>query len=204
MVNKINNRDILISIVSHKQGRMVQALLNDIESFCDHTKIFIVLTINIDEILPFEPINYSYPIDIKYNKKIRGYAENHNRALLDRESKYICVMNPDIRLIAEPFSKLIERLNNHTSLVAPLVRNNSNEIEDNARYLPTIISLLKRIFNKKNDYLINTDIIEIDWAAGMFLFLNSEMFQLLEGFDEKFFLYCEDIDICSRVWLSLH
>jgi GT2 family glycosyltransferase len=39
-----------------------------------------------------------------------------------------------------------------------------------------------------------------DWAAGMFLLFRSHDFRLLNGFDERFYLYYEDVDICTRAW----
>jgi N-acetylglucosaminyl-diphospho-decaprenol L-rhamnosyltransferase len=39
-----------------------------------------------------------------------------------------------------------------------------------------------------------------DWVAGMFMLLKSSTYENLEGFDEKYFLYYEDIDLCLRSW----
>jgi N-acetylglucosaminyl-diphospho-decaprenol L-rhamnosyltransferase len=41
-----------------------------------------------------------------------------------------------------------------------------------------------------------------DWVAGMCMFFDSAVFRALKGFDEGFFLYYEDVDICARVWRS--
>jgi hypothetical protein len=38
-----------------------------------------------------------------------------------------------------------------------------------------------------------------DWLAGMFLLLRGDIFQKVKGFDEKFFLYYEDVDLCWRL-----
>jgi len=37
------------------------------------------------------------------------------------------------------------------------------------------------------------------WAAGMFLVFNSKVFKRLRGFDQRFFMYYEDVDICRRI-----
>jgi GT2 family glycosyltransferase len=50
--------------------------------------------------------------------------------------------------------------------------------------------------------LKNLEVREIDWVAGMFLFFPQAIFREIRGFDEHFFLYYEDVDICARIWLS--
>src|SRR5690606_29874744 len=39
-----------------------------------------------------------------------------------------------------------------------------------------------------------------EWVAGMFMLFRSDAYARLGGFDEKFFLYYEDVDICARIW----
>ncbi|MEO8937924.1 MAG: galactosyltransferase-related protein, partial [Burkholderiaceae bacterium] len=40
------------------------------------------------------------------------------------------------------------------------------------------------------------------WLAGMFLFVSSEAFRSVGGFDERYFMYCEDFDLCARMRLA--
>lgn len=55
---------------------------------------------------------------------------------------------------------------------------------------------------KKNDCVVNKNKITkptyVDWAAGSFLIFNAFFYSKLNGFNEKYFMYCEDIDICWR------
>ena len=39
-----------------------------------------------------------------------------------------------------------------------------------------------------------------EWVAGMFMLFVSEKFNLINGFNNKYFLYYEDVDICARLW----
>ena len=40
----------------------------------------------------------------------------------------------------------------------------------------------------------------VDWIAGMFMLVKSNHFRNIRGFDEKFFMYLEDVDICKRTY----
>jgi len=52
-----------------------------------------------------------------------------------------------------------------------------------------------------SDYAIGEESIHPDWAGGMFLLFPRTLFEGLGGFDERYFLYYEDVDICARLTL---
>jgi hypothetical protein len=47
--------------------------------------------------------------------------------------------------------------------------------------------------------MLNVDSISVDWIAGMFMLFPAAVFAKLGGFDEAYFLYYEDVDLCSRL-----
>ncbi|MFA7119503.1 MAG: glycosyltransferase family 2 protein [Sphaerochaetaceae bacterium] len=62
-----------------------------------------------------------------------------------------------------------------------------------------------RIFGKYHlTYLSNTENCEVDAIAGAFLLMRKDLFQELGGFDEQFFMYGEDLDLCMKIKLSGH
>jgi GT2 family glycosyltransferase len=112
------------------------------------------------------------------------------------------VVNPDIRLTADPFPSLISGFSEKNVAVAgPLVRNPAGTAEDSARRFPTAASLLRKIFLDKRapDYPTNRGPLKVDWLAGMFMLFRSDAFRAAGGFDEAYFLYYEDVDICHRL-----
>jgi N-acetylglucosaminyl-diphospho-decaprenol L-rhamnosyltransferase len=198
--------DITISIVSHRQGKLVHKLLLDIHEVCPIQNISVLLTINIEEHLPFQEKDFPFPVKILRNRKERGFGANHNRALRGIDGAFYCIMNPDVRLEEDPFRRLCSHFldKSKTGLVAPVVLNPESRIEDSARCFPTFRSLLLRniIRKKAPDYEIGKEIIFPDWVAGMFLFIPKRIFEEMEGFDERYFLYFEDVDLCARLRLA--
>lgn len=51
-------------------------------------------------------------------------------------------------------------------------------------------------------FSLDDDPLPVDWIGGMFMLFRSSAFASVGGFDEKFFLYYEDVDICARLWTA--
>jgi len=197
--------EISISVVSHAQIYLVENLLHDIAQHCQTLSLELILTLNLDEVLPFSVDIFPFPISVIRNSIPQGFATNHNQAFRYAIGQFFCVMNPDIRLNDDPFPALLSCLQ-HSSVgvVAPVVLDEDGEMEDSARYFPTPFKILCKAFGKckGSDYVIKNESIFPDWVGGMFMLFPSDIFKQLDGFDQKFFLYYEDVDLCARLRLQ--
>ena len=74
-------------------------------------------------------------------------------------------------------------------------------LEDSARYFPTILRFVCRVFlNQRSvDYSVASDPIAVDWVAGIFMAFRRETYSSIDGFDERYFMYLEDADLCQRI-----
>lgn len=192
---------IAVSIVSHGHGEMVRVLVGRLIELPQISQI--ILTLNIPEQLNLDP---SEKISIIRNGSPRGFGSNHNAAFQLCKADYFCVLNPDITFVKNPFSQLLDDLKRYSAnVVAPLVVNKDGGIEDSIRYFPTIPSLVRKLlFQFQSRYLTtaNSKPFSPEWVAGMFMLFTASTYKQLNGFDEKYFLYYEDVDICVRIWRS--
>jgi GT2 family glycosyltransferase len=135
-----------------------------------------------------------------------GFAGNHNQAFEGCAQPFYCVANPDIRLLANPFPGLLAAMQDPTvGLVAPLVLSPAGQPEDNARRFPTPWNLtlkLAGVDDGRYHLAPQSTARPVEWVAGMFLLFRTEAFRDVGGFDAKFHLYYEDVDICARLWKS--
>jgi len=192
---------ITVSIVSHQHGVMVTQLLNQLLLFPEVTKV--ILTLNVNEELD-SPI--SDRLVIIRNQLPKGFGANHNAAFQACDTTYFCVLNPDVVLATSPFPTLLKQFSDpQVALVGPLVVAPDGRVEDSIRTFPTPLSLLlKAVGLSEGRYSVTygQDNLAPDWIAGMFMLFRSNSFASLNGFDERFFLYYEDVDICARIWRS--
>lgn len=192
---------VSISIVSHQQGALVAALLPDIAAHCT-LPVEVILTLNVPENLPFDPASYPFPVKVVHNVSPKGFGANHNAAFELAGAAHFCVMNPDIRISEEVFSPLIELLEDKSVGVAgPLIVSPAGGIEDSARKFPTPMRILRKVLSGSPvpDYVAGNDPLYPDWIAGMFMVFRSTVFREMGGFDEGYFLYYEDVDLCWRL-----
>jgi GT2 family glycosyltransferase len=134
-----------------------------------------------------------------------GFGANHNQAFKSSHGDYFCILNPDIRLLDCPFPVLIESLKKAgVGVVAPLVLSPVGSIDDSARHFPSFKKIFLKLFTRRwtSDYALNNDPINVDWVAGMFMLFTKKTFEHLNGFNERYFLYYEDVDICARLNLA--
>lgn len=189
---------ITVSIISHRHGPMVGLLLKKLLQFPFVNQI--ILTLNLPENLEIEESDY---YQIIRNPSPIGFGENHNNAFKFSTQPFFCVLNPDIEFIDDPFAELVKCLQNtNNALSAPLIISSDNSIEDSARYFPNFKNLFKKLFfsyDGRWPIEFNKSLNYPDWVAGMFMLFPSSLYKQIGGFDENYFLYYEDVDICRRI-----
>ena len=193
---------ISVSVVSHGQNELVKHLVDDLVGLHRHD-LEILITYNVPE-AKIDTVGYADILEM-FNEVPKGFGANHNYAAKVARGKYFCVINPDVRLLEDPFDTLIRTVAvPDVAIVGPKVVRDDGVLEDNTRRFVTVWTLARRIlFSSYRRASLGKPVrFEPDWIAGMFMFFRKDMFQRLGGFDESFFLYYEDVDICARAWLK--
>lgn len=193
---------ISISIVSHRQLHLIKNLLDDLQRFCSGLNFELILTLNVPEQVILG--DYKFPVMIISNLHVKGFGENHNAAFAVAKGDFFCVINPDVRITSNIFNSLLQfHIQNNAGLTAPVVLNSAGDLEDSARHFPSPYSIfikalgLSESTRKLSDEFLHRP----DWVAGMFMLFKSTEYKALGGFDERYFLYYEDVDICARLAL---
>lgn len=190
---------VAVSIVSHGHGEMVNRLVGQLLACPEVGQI--ILTRNIPEPTVF---GAGPQIDVIQNPGPKGFGANHNAAFRQCRMPYFCILNPDIGLRGNPFAELLGAMRDEGRLLAaPLILAPDGRIEDAARRFPTFMSLARKALGGSDGrYVIKPGqaLTEVDWVAGMFVLVAAADFARLGGFDEAYFLYYEDVDLCARAW----
>lgn len=190
-----------VSLVSHGHGAMVWRLVEQLVA-CPEVS-HVIVTLNIPEDMP-EKIDGK--VLLLENRSPKGFGANHNAAFALTNCKFYCVINPDIELMQNPFTALMAAfVDKRVGLVAPMILGSDGLPEDSMRHFLTPWSMVKRLLSLDSSaYSLREGDSDFspDWVAGMFMLFRSEAHAKVGGFDERYFMYCEDADICTRLWKS--
>lgn len=136
---------------------------------------------------------------------LRGYGENNNKnfkILGVKEKDIFIVCNPDISINVESFDRLLDSFIESNADIYGVKVYESYDLKtwsSHNRSFPALFDpIISLIFKKK---LFENDVDTYaypDWIGGAFMIFKSESYSKLEGFDESFFMYYEDTDICYR------
>jgi GT2 family glycosyltransferase len=131
-----------------------------------------------------------------------GFGAACNLGSRMAQGEILCFLNPDTEIISEKITELIQEFNSaNIGIVGPrLVDKKNNTQEWIAGQEVTILSTLLNNLGYKRDKKIweSNSPVECAWVSGAAMFIRKDIFQKLGGFDEKFFMYFEDTDLCRR------
>lgn len=144
-----------------------------------------------------------------------GYGAGHNLAIshLDIKSEFHVVMNLDVTAEQAVFTNILDYMYSDKKVVhvMPKVLNSDGTVQRLCKMLPTPINLIGRRFIRNRGFAKNIDrkytldtydydkVLECPYLSGCFMFLRRSAFEQVSGFDERFFMYPEDIDLTRRL-----
>lgn len=140
-----------------------------------------------------------------------GGAANVGARGLDEELLLVC--NPDTLFDTDTIERLTAALDAdpEAGVAGPRIDTSTGEVYPSARTFPTVVDSVGHgflgIFWKGNPwsrrYLMTGRPLDrpsrVDWVSGSCMFLRREAFDSIGGFDESFFMYAEDVDLCRRL-----
>lgn len=200
---------VSIIIVNYKQKDL---LLKCVESI--HGKIksypFEVIIVNNSQEDDLSNIANEFIVRILKNEN-RGYSQANNLGSKHAKGKYLFFLNPDTIMQNDFLGDAIKVL--HDQEIGAMgfrLFNADSTFQVSFGYE---ISILNEIKNKKLENLtwgkncdeltriekIFSEIKNIDWVSGAAILIKKDIFDLVGGFDERYFLYMEDLDICKRI-----
>ena len=210
---------VSLLIVSYNVRQYIAHAIDAIiKSDLDDFEIIIIDNNSFDNTASYLKERYSHlrQIKIVQNEENIGFGKAINQAASLAKGQYYLILNPDTIIQEETISTLKEYLdsNPEVGMVGPKVLNADGTLQLACkRSFPTLgVALPKllgfsRIFPKSKwaskynlTYLDEDEIFSVDAISGSCMFIRSFLFHELKGFDERFFMFGEDLDLCSRIW----
>jgi hypothetical protein len=208
--------DLSIIIVNYNVKEFLQNLLHSITKSASNIQYEIIIVDNASDDGSVEFIKEKFP-DVKLiaNKKNLGFSKANNLGLKIALGKYILLLNPDTLLREDTLQKMIDffESTSDAGLAGCKILNPDGSLQLACRRsfpgpwtsfckvtgLSSIFPKSK-IFARYNlTYLDENQTYEVDAISGSFMMMRKEVYEKVGGFDEEFFMYGEDLDLCYRI-----
>ena len=157
-------------------------------------------------------------IKLLKSDKNEGFCRGSNLAAKSACGKYLIFLNPDTKILEGKITSLVDFLKEKEAagekvgVTGVKTINYDGTLQYSSRAFPSILRqffesfFLFKIFGKSKifgSYFMtwwdHNNIMETDWVSGSFMFIKKELFNAFSGFDEEYFMYSEDTDICLRL-----
>ncbi len=199
---------LTIIIVNYNVTNLLRKCLSSIEKFCDVDYEVIV----VDNASP----DSSWKSLIKGFRKTKfiesaenkGFAVANNTAVKEAKGEYILLLNPDTELEGFYMNEILQFADAKTNFGCLGVRMHDAKgyfLPESKRSVPDMFNSFEKLFinfkkNNSKSYYRNDigefDIAEVEVITGAFLLCKKEVYNLIGGLDESYFMYGEDIDLC--------
>ncbi len=199
--------DKLLSVitVTYNNGETIKEYLNSLEKFLPKNAEVIVVDNNSEDWTVGELEKDKNILLIKSSRNL-GFSKANNMAVGKAQGKYLFFLNPDTKVLDDAINKLLEFAQSHENMgiVAPKLVEPSGKVQPSVRRLPSIFGAIKEYYLgvKKSfePYVPQGDqVVDVESVVGGAMLIKRELFNKVGGFNEKYFLYFEDLELCRQV-----
>lgn len=206
-------KKISICIVTYNNESNILSVLDCIYRYSKDFafETFVVDNGSFDKTVELVKINYPQ-VNLIVLSQNKGFGYGHNQILNRIDSDYHVILNPDITFDTNIFDGLSAYLKENQDVVAvvPQILNADGSIQALPRCKPKLKFLISGRLERfggifklwRDEYTCNNKIFkiptQIDFCSGCFIMIKTSIFKKLNGFDERFFMYFEDVDLTRR------
>jgi N-acetylglucosaminyl-diphospho-decaprenol L-rhamnosyltransferase len=205
-----------IIIVSYNVKYFLEQCLHSIVAACKNIEAEIIIVDNNSDDKTAEYIRPKFPtVTFIQNEKNIGFAKANNIGLSIAKGEFILYLNPDTILSDDAIANCISFLNEHKQAGAvgvKMVDGNGAFLAESKRAFPSVtasfwkLNGMANLFSRSaifNKYALGNlnenEVHEVDVLSGAFFLSRKEILLSINGFDENFFMYGEDIDLSYRI-----
>lgn len=196
-----------VIIINYKTLELTRGCLRSLFQLPNQEDLEIIVIDNNSEDGSAEKLRAEFGNRVKLiaNKKNLGFAGANNQGVAVSHGQYLIFLNSDT-IVKKDFlivGYYILKSNQNIGIVSPRLKleNGDNQKAAFGKF-PTLIKLLNQSTKKEINIDESQEYFFTDWVSGCALMIGRELFQKIDGWDDRFFLYYEDIDICRRAYLA--
>lgn len=208
--------DISIIVVNWNAGPMIASCLNRILAELRSVNGECIVIDNASEVSDQELLRRQFPeLHVIENASNLGFAKAVNQGILTSRGRYVLLVNPDTFLSEGSIGSSLAFLDSRpeVGILGPRILNPDGSVQGSARAFPQFAtaffgrtSFMSRLFpgnafTRRQVLCLEEQLdrpLAVDWVSGACMLIRREVLDDVGSFDERFFLFWEDADICWR------
>lgn len=207
--------DLSVVTVTYECRAHVLALLEDLASARDELALEVLVVDNASGDGTVGAIRSAHPwVQVEALPENAGFGRANNRALVRARAPYVALLNPDTRVPAGALGACVGELRRtpEVGILSPRVVDADGGFDRRCmRGFPTVWSVachvthLDRVLRDRRSgrytqrWLADDRPADVEAVSGAVMFARADALRAVAGFDERFFMYGEDLDLCLRV-----
>ncbi len=206
--------DLSIIIVNFNTAKLLQACLQSVfeQTVGIEFEIFVVDNASTDDSVSM--IRREFPnVHLIVNESNRGFAAANNQAIPIARGRYILLLNSDTKVLDGAIQKTVEfmQAQPEASIVGCKLLNADGSLQPSCMSFPSVWNLFSEslflyiVFRRSPifgayymSYFDHDEVREVDFVRGAFMMIRREVFDNVGLFDEAYFMYTEEVDLCYR------
>jgi N-acetylglucosaminyl-diphospho-decaprenol L-rhamnosyltransferase len=206
--------DLAVVVVNHNSGEFLPRCVASVYAAAGDLALEIVVVDNASRDGSAGRVAAEHPaVRILENPVNRGFAVAANQGIRETAAPYALLLNPDAEITGGTLSGLLKVAGERprAGAIGLLVRNPDGTVQPSARKVPGLIESMGHAFLgpvlPNNPFTRaytmagwdRTTEREVEWISGSAMLLRREAYDEVGGFDERYFMYVEDVDLCTRM-----
>jgi hypothetical protein len=207
--------DLAIITVAYNDAQWVKAMLPTVFEHMGDIRADVVVVDNESDDGVADLIASEFPDARTIWSANHGFGHGNNRALMTCNARYVLFLNPDTEILEGTFAELVEMMDARpmVGLVGCRQITGEGRLDTTIRYFPNAARALgeavgaERVIRSRPRWLGEREAdpaayereVECDWTSGSFMLARREALESAGCFDERYFMYSEETDLCRRI-----
>jgi len=207
--------DVTLVIVNYNSTQLLEQLAASIPDACGLLAYEVCVVDNASRVFDAEGFRRRHPeYRLIANTENLGFAYACNQGIREARGRHVALVNPDVILKPDCLAVLVRYLDTHadTAVVGPQLLNADGSVQSSCRRIPTVFDIffessgLARLFPRhpvlggyRMTYWAHDDERAVEQVMGAVFGVRRAVLDEVGAFDERFFMYYEEVDLCRRI-----
>lgn len=200
------NIELSVIIVNYNGNKFIENCLNSLYTKLSEISFEIIIIDNLSTDASCAFIKEFYPDVILLESKINhGFGKGNNEAVKLAKGEFLLLLNNDTILLdnLKPIVNILKEDSTIGVVGINMLDATKNHLPAAGNF-PNLSNMfqLKKLLDKGKEFNqgnFTKDSYEVDWLGGSFLMMSKKIYQEIGGFDEDYFMYVEDVDLCKKI-----